>query len=283
MPDFTKRDGGTVHYDLAGDSDGPVIVLIEGLGAHMIAWRTEFRQPLLDAGYRVLRFDNRDVGLSQRYPAGGYSLSDLAEDTHQLIDYLGIGPTHVVGQSMGGMVAQHLAIEHPEDVASLSLIYTAPSADYVTGVDRPAAIRSAPRASSRDEAVKLHVEAERIGASTSYSWDESWKAEVGGLMWDRGYAPDGIARQCEALMKDRLDTAALAKIDVPVLILHGTVDALIPHPAGIALHAAIPGSDLWLIEGLGHDLPMELLPDITSRILANMQRDPRTLTSGESL
>ena len=281
MPELVKTDGGVVHYDVIGDPQAPAVVLIEGLGAHMIAWREEFCRPLVEAGFRVVRLDNRDVGRSQRYPDGGYTLSDLAEDTHQLIEHLTVRPAHVVGQSMGGMVAQHLATEHPEDVASLSLIYTAPSAEYVTGVRRVDALREAPRAATREEAIDLHVESERICASGGYSWDEAWKRELAGLMWDRGYDPDGVIRQCQALLTDQLDPQALAGLEIPVLIVHGTNDALIPHAAGVSLHDAIPGSELWLIEGMGHDLPVELIPALTGRIVTHARlAATQTLTQG---
>lgn len=272
MPEIVKADGGVIHYDLQGEPDRPAFVLLEGLGAHMVGWRREFYEPIVDAGYRVVRLDNRDVGLSQRYPKGNYRLSDLAQDTHELIAQLGIGPVHVVGQSMGGLVAQHLALDHPDDVASLSLIYSTPSPRYVSRFRQVDALLAAPRAHSRDEAVELHVESERIGASRNYSWDEEWKRELGGLMWDRGYDPAGVIRQSEALLSDQIDEGELSTLRMPVLIVHGTDDALISHEAAIALNSAIPGSELWLIEGMGHDLPLELIPQLTTRIVANAQR-----------
>ena len=274
MAEFVKRDGGLIHYDVTGRPGDPAFILIEGLGAHMIAWRRQFCQPLVDAGHRVVRLDNRDVGRSQRYPNGGYSMSDLAMDTHELIRHLGIAPAHVIGQSMGGLVAQHLAYEHPEDVASLSLLYTTPSAKYIDPAKAVDALRAAPRPHTREEAIELHIASERICASTGFSFDEAWKRELGGLTWDRGLDPDGVVRQCEALLADQADFEALGRVDVPVLIVHGTDDAVIDDEASSQLHQAMPGSDLWLIQGLGHDLPLELLPALTKRIVANAGRAP---------
>lgn len=270
MPELVKRDGGVICYDVQGPADGPAMLLIEGLSAHLLGWRDGFCRPFTDAGFRVIRFDNRDVGRSQRYPGQSYRLRDMAEDLHELIHQLRIAPTHVVGQSMGGMVAQHLVLSHPEDVASLTLLYTAASARHLRGDERSIeTLLGAPRASTREEAIEIHIEQERVCASTGFSFDEAWKRELGGLMWDRGYDPAGVARQARALFADPVNVRALSAVDVPTLIIHGTGDQLIPHTGSVELHHAIPGSDLWLIEGMGHDLPRELWPDLTSRIIAN--------------
>lgn len=282
MPEHVKRDGGTIHYEVFGPQKATAFVLIEGLGAHMIAWRSQFYEPLVDAGYRVVRFDNRDVGQSQRYPDGGYSISDMATDAHELIAHLELGAAHIVGQSMGGMVAQHLADEHPDDVASLCLIYTTATPSDVSPERGVEALGSAPRARTRDEAMDLHLASERICASPGYAWDEDWKRNLAGLMWDRGYDPDGVVRQREALMNDHMDSHALARLEVPVLVVHGTDDQLIPHHASRTLHERIPGSDLWLVDGLGHDLPLEILPELTGRVLANAHLARVDVTSERS-
>lgn len=272
MPEIVTDSGGAIHYDVHGEAGAPAFVLLEGLGAQMVAWRHQFFQPIVEAGYQVVRLDNRDAGMSKRCPEGDYRLADLAEDTHELIAQLGIGPVHLVGQSMGGMVAQHLASDHPQDVASMTLLYSTPSPRYVSGVRGVEALRAAPRARTREEAVELYIQAERIGASSTYAWDLAWKRQLAGLMWDRGYDPDGVVRQCQALLSDEIDQHSLEALRVPVLIVHGTDDALISHDAGIALNALIPGSELWLVEGMGHDLPLELMPQLTARIVANAQR-----------
>lgn len=273
MPDFTKSDGGTLHYEVSGPRDAPTIVLIEGLSAHMLGWRAGFTDYLHRAGFKTVRFDNRDVGLSQRYPDKSYGLSDLAADTHELIEHLDVAPAHVVAQSMGGMVAQHLVLEHPHDVASLTLIYTSASSVHLNAESRgPDSQVVQSRSTSRDQAVEAHVLSEQICASRTYSFDEAWKGELGGLMWDRGFDPDGVARQANAVFNHSIDLARFDAIDVPTVIIHGTADRLIDHQASIDLHSAIPKSELWLVEGLGHDLPRELWASMTSLIVANADK-----------
>ena len=273
MPEMLKNDGGVIFYDIRGPVDGPSIVLIEGLSAHLLGWRDGFCQPFIDAGFQVVRFDNRDVGLSQHYPGQSYGLGGMADDVHELIQHLDIAPAHVVGQSMGGMVAQHLVVRHPDDVESLTLLYTAASVPELVESDRGVdALQHLPRASTRGEAIEIHIEQERACASQEYSFDEAWKRELGGLMWDRCYDPDGVVRQSRALFSDPVDLDALAKVSVPTLMVHGTADQLIGHAGSVELHEAIPDSELWLIEGMGHDLPVELWPKITERILANIDR-----------
>jgi pimeloyl-ACP methyl ester carboxylesterase len=266
MPEFVKSDGGSVYYDVRGPDDGPPLLLIEGLSAHMLGWREEFCDYFVRAGYRVIRFDNRDVGLSAHYPGRSYGIGDMADDVHELIDHLGVAPVHVVGQSMGGMITQEFAMRHPSDVASVALLYTTASSRYLT-LDESR--QSLQRAATRKEAIELHITQERVCASRDYSFDEAWKRELGGLMFDRCYDPDGVARQLQAVQQHSVESAALAGLTVPTLIIHGTADNLIPHDASVELHEAIPGSDLWLIEGMGHDLPRELWGELASRIIQN--------------
>ncbi len=273
MPEFTKQDGRPIHYDVQGSSDLAAIVLIEGLSAHLLGWRNEFCRYFLDAGYRVVRFDNRDVGLSARYPDREYDLRDMADDVHELIRHLGIAPAHIVGQSMGGMIAQQLVLRYPTDVASMSLLYTSGATRHLNLAARgPEALASIPRALTRAEAIEFHVQQERWCASTSFSFDQAWKSELGGLMWDRGYDPDGVARQLTAVLHTPMDVRGLSSVAAPTLIVHGTGDALISHIASVELNEAIPDSELWIVEGMGHDLPRELWGDLTSRILDNAGR-----------
>lgn len=262
-----------MHFETQGSEDGTPIVLIEGLGAHMLGWRRAFKEPLLAAGFHVVSFDNRDVGLSQRYEGVEYDLADMAEDVHELIHQLGIGPAHIVGQSMGGMIAQHLVVDHPDDVASLALLYTSSSEHHLLGADRDVStLETAGAARTREEAEDMHIDQERICASTKYSFDESWKRELGGLMWDRGYHPAGIANQRRAISASQPLTDRLAEVSVPTLLIHGTADNLISFSASEEIHGHIYGSELWIVDGMGHDLPLELLDAITSRIVANTQR-----------
>lgn len=270
MPELIKADRRPLFYDVQGQPDGQAMVLIEGLSAHLLGWREEFILPLIEAGYRVVRLDNRDVGLSAKYPDTDYDLADMADDVHELIEHLDIAPAHVVGQSMGGMIAQHLVTRHPEDVASLTLLYTAASVRHLRGEERDIeALERIRRARTRDEAVEIHVQQERLCASRDFSFDEDWKRHLGGLMWDRSHDPEGVVRQRRAFDGRSINLGRLAGVRVPTLLVHGTADNLISHSGSLELHEAIPGSDLWLVQGMGHDLPRELWRDITDRILAN--------------
>jgi pimeloyl-ACP methyl ester carboxylesterase len=266
MPEVQTPAGATIHYDVHGPVDGEPLVLIEGLGAHLYGWREGFWSPLVEAGFQVVRFDNRDVGLSQKYPGQRYGLVDLAHDTHHLVEALELGPVHVVGQSMGGMVAQALAIHHRPDVRSLALFYTAGSARHLVGGDRDAAtLASVPSATTREEAVARYVEQERVCSSTRYAFDDDWKATLGGLMWDRCYDPGGVVRQREALGDVGADLGSVRTLDVPTTLIHGDADRLISPEGSRELHETIEGSRLWM----GHELPKELWPRFAERIISN--------------
>jgi pimeloyl-ACP methyl ester carboxylesterase len=275
VAELIEADGGVLHYDVLGPAEGPVILAIEGLGAHLIAWRAGFLQPFIDAGFRVVRLDNRDVGRSQRY-SRAYGIGDMAEDVHELIVHLGIRPAHVLGQSMGGMIAQHLVLRHPEDVASLTLLYTAASPRHILGDARTVeTLVAADRPATRAEAIEQYVEQERLCASTAFPFDEDWKRELGGLMWDRGHDSEGVARQAHAVFTHEADLDALAGIDVPTLLIHGTSDLLIDPAASKELHEVIAGSELWLVDGMGHEIPKQLWFALTSRIIAHARSADR--------
>lgn len=275
MPSITTAGGAVIAYDLLGDGlEGTPFLLIEGLSAHYLGWRDEFCQKLVDAGHRVVRFDNRDIGKSQRYPGVDYTLGDMADDAKDLIDALGIEQVHVLGQSMGGMIAQELALRHPGAVRSLAVLYTAPSVDYLKPSSRDLtemASRTAP--SSRAEAVDRYVHDERECASTAYPFDEAWKRTLGGLMWDR--SPDGIdgvvrQRTAVGLSRDRLPL--LGQISCPTLVMHGTADALVSEEGSRAIAGAVPGSRLRLYEGMGHELPRDLWDELVAEIVDNARR-----------
>lgn len=267
---MVKSDGGVIHYEFHGPLDAPTVVLIEGLSGHMVAWREEFFAPFLDAGFAVVRFDNRDVGLSQHYPDQTYDLQDMAQDVHELIARLRIAPVHLVAQSMGGMVAQRLMLRNPEDVASATLFYTAASSSHVLGNARSVeTLSGVPRPASREEAIEQYVEQERLCASTAFPFEEEWKRELGGLMWDRDHDRDGVARQARALFGHHVDVTELKSVAVPTLLIHGTSDRLLSQDGSVELHGAISDSDLWLVEGMGHEIPRQLWPALTDRIIAH--------------
>jgi pimeloyl-ACP methyl ester carboxylesterase len=262
----------SLTYDTFGDPDRPPLLLIQGLGAHMLGWRADFCRQLADEGFHVLRFDNRDVGLSQKFPQGGYTLADMANDTAGLLTALDIPAAHIVGQSMGGMVAQQLALDHPTRVLTLALVYTAPSTDFLAGRDLVDERTHRPRARNRDEAIALYLDNEAVCASPGYAQDIAWLRELGGQMYDRDYDPDGIERQLESLDNSPDRTLRLHHITVPTTILHGDGDRLISADGSTLMHELIADSKLTIYPGMGHELPRPLWPQIITQIRDNAAR-----------
>ncbi|MBD9729481.1 alpha/beta fold hydrolase [Streptomyces caniscabiei] len=268
----TTPTGVSLNYDTFGDPDRPPLLLIQGLGAHMLGWRADLCRQLADEGFHVLRFDNRDVGLSQKFPQGGYTLADMADDTAGLLTALDISAAHIVGQSMGGMVAQQLALDHPTRVLSLALIYTAPSTAFIAGRDLVDERTQRPRARDQDEAIALYLDNEAVCASPGYAQDIAWLRELGGQMYQRNYDPDGVVRQVVALDNSPDRTPHLHRITIPTTIMHGDGDRLIDPRASRAMHELIPDSTLTIHHGMGHELPRPLWPEIVTQIRDNTAR-----------
>ncbi|MEH0420885.1 alpha/beta fold hydrolase [Streptomyces sp. B21-083] len=272
MPMITTPTRVTLCYDTFGDPGHPPLLLIQGLGAHMLGWHAALCRQLADVGFHVVRFDNRDVGLSQKFPQGGYTLADMANDAAGLLTALGIPAAHIVGQSMGGMIAQQLTLGHPTRVLSLALIYTAPSTDFVAGRDLVDERTQRPRAPDEDEAIALYLDNEAACASPGYPQDIAWLRELGGQMYHRGYDPDGVVRQVGALDNSPDRTAHLHRITVPTTITHGDGDRLIDPGASRVMHELIPDSHLTIHHGMGHELPRPLWPEIVTQIRDNTAR-----------
>lgn len=273
MTHLTTSGEVSLGYDTFGDPGLPPVLLIQGLGAHLLGWRAGFCRQLADAGFHVIRFDNRDVGLSRKFPQGGYTLADMADDTADLLTALGISAAHVAGQSMGGMIAQELTLRHPSRVRSLALIYTAPSRDFLAGRKLVENRMDRPRARDRDEAITLYLDNEAACASPGYPQDTAWLRELGGLMYDRDYDPDGIQRQLAALDRSPGRTPRLHHIAVPTTIVHGDGDQLINPAAAKLMHQQIPDSTLTILPGMGHELPRPLWTDIVEQIRHNTVRE----------
>jgi pimeloyl-ACP methyl ester carboxylesterase len=276
MTIITTARGARIGYDEFGDSSAPPLVLIQGFSAQRLGWRPGFCERLADAGFRVIRFDNRDVGQSQRYPAGGYGVTDMALDVIDLLDALGLDTVHIIGQSMGGMIAQFVVEEHPSRVRSLGLLYTAASTRHFIGAD--AVIDRADAApATREEFVAFYPASEAMCASTAYPQDVAWLTEVAGPIWDNGFDPDGVARQLQAVLAftDRLDEARA--IAVPTAILAGSNDRLIDSAASVELHELIAGSTLRIFPGMGHEIPEPLWNEIVDALARNARvADART-------
>lgn len=268
-------NGIELEYDTFGSPDDPAVVCISGLGAQMITFHEDFCRQLADRRYFVVRHDNRDVGLSTKIEDGSsYRLEDMAADTAGLLDHLGIEAAHVVGVSMGGMIAQTLAIEHPAKVRTLTSIMSTTGAPGVGGATEEASARLLrPAGETRDERVASSIETSRIiwGDTPQFPFDEElarWRAETS---VDRAYYPVGTVRQLQAIRATGDRTERLRRLDVPTLVIHGTNDPLVQPSGGEATAAAIPGAELLLVEGMGHGvarLAYDTIIDAIDRLAA---------------
>lgn len=290
-------EGLSLYYEDAGDEEAPVMLMIMGLGAQLTVWPRALREALLAKGFRVVCFDNRDVGLSDSTPNlppiqtmanfirskvgrpidAAYSLTDMVNDVVALMDFLNIPKAHVAGASMGGMIAQLLATHHPQRVLSLGVIMSNTNEPYlpmpslrilmhltgITGervVDVPSAIRN------RIAFWK------RIRSSDDYADSESEVAKRAAASFERAFRPQGAARQSEAVMATGGFAAQLSKIIAPTIVIHGNADKLVPLAGGRDSARAIPSAQLAIIDGMGHDLPMKLCQTYADLITKNTQR-----------
>lgn len=286
MPKATAN-GVELEYDTFGDPSAPPLVLIMGLSTQMTAWPEPFCQSIADAGFHVVRFDNRDCGLSTILdvppPSFGdllagdtsgvpYLMSDLADDVAGLLDALGFPDAHIVGLSMGGMIAQQFAIDHPGRLRTLCSIMSTTGAP---DVGQPAAevlmILLSPAATNREEAVDRGQKMfETVGSPAYPTPTEDLRARIGEA-YDRSFTPEGSARQLACIVASPDRTAALSAVNVPSAVIHGDSDKLVDVSGGRATAAALGVSPL-IIPGAGHDLPEELWPTYVEAIVANAQK-----------
>jgi pimeloyl-ACP methyl ester carboxylesterase len=274
---ITKGDV-QIYYETRGSSDGIPILFVQGFTWQLIGWREGFCQAFVDRGAFVILYDNRDVGLSQKFGGpddydGGYSLADMASDGFSVLDDLGLASAHVVGASMGGMIAQIMARSQPSRVRSLNLIYTAPSLDsrYFVQNETQAALVPGKRL-ERDEAIEEFVERERISASTAYPYDEEWVRELGTRAYDRCYAPDGVLRQLCAITRWAQTPEALGNLDMPSSIIHGRADGRIRAEAALDIGRVLKNSELHIYPGLGHEIPQPLWDEFATIIMRTAAR-----------
>jgi pimeloyl-ACP methyl ester carboxylesterase len=270
MPRATAN-GIELEYQVFGDAgvqDSPLL-LIAGLGAQMLSWDDEFCRLLAAQRFRVIRFDNRDVGLSTWMDggAGEYSLDDMAADAAALLDALGISAAHVVGASMGGFIAQLVALNHPAKVLTLTSIMSGPNgADQVRPTEDGTAVLMVPAPETREEriAVGMWAKQKLMGPDDPFDRDYEERRIVAAL--DRAYHPAGFMRQLQAIMAAQGRLARLAKLRVPTLVIHGDADILVPVDNGRNVADAIPGARLLEIKGMGHDLPRRVWPQVVEAI-----------------
>ncbi|MGA9795288.1 MAG: alpha/beta hydrolase [Rhizomicrobium sp.] len=280
MPQI-EANGVKLEYDEVGPANGIPFLMISGFGSQMTSWPDEYRHALAGAGMRVIRFDNRDVGLSQKWdglipnmkdvqaaraagrkPDIPYTLDDMAADAAGLLDSLGIESAHVSGQSMGGMIAQLVALNHPQKTRSLISIFSTtgdPSLPRSTP-EATEALTSRPSSNARDAVIAHSLKGRRTYASTRWPFDEARLGALIGANYDRSYYPEGTTRQFAAILAGPPRTERLKDLRVPSLVLHGTADTLIPCQAGRHTAQCIPGAEHHEIEGWGHDVPLEVIP-----------------------
>jgi pimeloyl-ACP methyl ester carboxylesterase len=272
-----------------GDPGGRPLLLVMGLATQMLGWPDGLCEALAERGHHVVRFDNRDVGLSTHLhdapqpdlaaamtgdlSSASYLLADLAHDTAGLLDALGWESAHVAGASLGGMVAQELAIRHLERVRSLTSIMST-TGDRTVGGPSEAGVGAllSPPATTREEAEERAVRVYRVIGSPGYELDEAALRERARRSWDRAHDPAGAGRQLLAVLASPDRTPGLRELRVPTLVLHGAQDALVDVSGGRATAAAVPGAELVVLDGWGHDFPRALWDELADRIAAHTAR-----------
>jgi len=283
-----------IEYETFGDPSSPPILLIIGLGGHLIYWDEEFCRQLAEAGLYVIRFDNRDAGLSTKFDEAGvpdimdvvgklmsrqkvippYTIEDMAADAVGLLDALKIDKAHICGMSMGGMIAQALAIRYPGRVSSLTSIYS------TTGNPRLPqpkpeimGLLLTPPPQERDPFIQFNLNVFRALTGPRFGFDEKWVRQIMGQAYDRSFCPQGAARQLVAILTQANRQPALKGVRVPTLIIHGDADPLVSMEGGKDAADAVPGAKLKIIEGMGHDLPHgEVWAQIAKDIIAHTKK-----------
>jgi pimeloyl-ACP methyl ester carboxylesterase len=253
----TARNGEVkLHYESFGDPGQPTLLLINGLGSQCVNYDVSWCELFADEGFRVVRFDNRDVGLSTKLDGVDYSLADMADDAIAVLDAVGVRKAHVMGCSMGGMIAQRLAIDHGDRLLSMtSVMSRTGEPGFGDSSEAALAFLMAPPASSRSAYIDDRVAALHVYGSKPEWLDDEAIRERAAAAYDRCFCPKGTGRQMRAVGHDGSRAEQLAKIDLPVLVLHGSRDTLIDPSGGRRTAAIIPGARYVEIEGMGHDYP----------------------------
>ncbi len=268
------RNGAVeLEYQTFGDGRPETVLLVNGLGSQMTRWPEAFCDLLVARGYRAIRMDNRDTGLSS-WPKGAYTLADMARDALAVLDAAGIRRAHIAGVSMGGMIVQRLAIDHPGRVLSMTSIMSAPSGDVVATPEAMAVISKPPPSPEADyETFVAHgMKNARTIGSPGYPWTDTELRQRVIAEHARAFNPAGVGRQRAAIGADGDRTAELRRLQIPTVVLHGAEDPLVQPVGGEATAAAIPGAELRIIPGMGHDLPPGLYDIFLDAICAAASR-----------
>jgi pimeloyl-ACP methyl ester carboxylesterase len=286
-PQFARANGIDICYEIFGEPTAEPMLLIMGLGAQMVLWDDEFCERLAARGFRVIRFDNRDIGQSSKLAGGGrftaleliklrllkipvkapYKLYDMALDTVALMDVLGIKTAHLVGASMGGMIAQEIAITFPERVRSLTSIMSTTGNPKVPPPTREAsAMLMAPPPATKQEYLDRFAQTWKILRVGSFPEDEARDRSRAERCFSRGLNPAGVGRQLRAIIASGSRKERLRNVKAPTLVIHGTVDPLVNPMGGRDTAASIPGAKLLMIEGMGHAIPLPMWPQIIDAI-----------------
>jgi pimeloyl-ACP methyl ester carboxylesterase len=284
----------SIEYETFGNPSSPPILLIIGLGAQLIYWDEEFCRQLAEAGLYVIRFDNRDAGLSTKSEAAGvpdlmdvigklmsgqkvtppYAIEDMAADAVGLLDALNIDKAHICGMSMGGMIAQSLAIHYPQRVLSLTSIYSTTGNPHLPQ-PKPEVmgLLLTPPPQERKPFIQFHLDLFRAITGPRFGFDEEWVRNLMAREYDRAFCPQGAARQLVAILTQENRKASLQDVRVPTLIIHGDADPLVSVEAGRDTAKAVPGAELKIMEGMGHDLPHgEAWAQIAEDIIAHTRK-----------
>ncbi|MBE7955406.1 alpha/beta hydrolase [Microbacterium sp. R1] len=260
-----------LFWDSRGPKDAPAVLLIEGHTAQMIGWREPFCDALARRGLRVLRMDNRDAGFS-RHELGGYDLRDMADDVRDVISDAGVTQATLVGQSMGGMIAQHTALRYPDVVAGLVLFYTTPN---IVDIHPDILTSQVALVENREDAVEAFLDGDRATASPAWGYDEAFKRELANRMYDRDPSRRGYQNQRDAIARMPDLTQDLQQVAVPTAIIHGRADAMISPRGSERIAQSIAHSELHLYPGMGHEVAPALWDDfemIISRIATSGQK-----------
>lgn len=273
-----------IYYETFGDPSDPTLLLVNGLGSQCVNYHEDWCARFVARGFHVVRFDNRDMGMSSHFddaPVGtmgeAYTISDMAADAVAVLDAIGVSRAHVMGLSMGGMIVQVLAIEHPDRLLSVtSVMSRTGEADYGKATPEAFTLLTAPPATDRESYIANHIAGLRVWGSPEFADEARWRRDAE-RAFDRCFHPSGTTRQYKAIMAAPSRVDALRHVTVPMLVLHGDKDTLIDVSGGARTAELVPGARFEVIEGMGHDYPPQLWDrwvDLVTTFASSYQETP---------